>query len=197
MIFWFKTNINQTAAETGSNGLMYRCREKDIFKKIKQIKDTKLKWFQIRVVHRILGTNTILHSMGLENSNNCTFCGRAKENIQHLLWSCTFVQQFWINFQNALVNKCSHATSFRFTEHLTIFGCDKATVTDDVIDFIIVLAKTYIYKCKMNNELPLYEAFLFTLKNRYETEKYIASTQMRLNVFREMWQLYLPLFDSR
>ena len=42
---------------------------KPIFKKIKQLKDMKLKWFPIIVVHRILGTNTILHSMGVEYSN--------------------------------------------------------------------------------------------------------------------------------
>jgi hypothetical protein len=169
---------------------------KAIFKKIKRIKDTKLKWFQTRVVHRILGTNTVLHNMGLATSNSCTFCGLEKENIQHLLWSCTFVQQFWINLQNVVVNKCSHAASLHFTEHLVLFGCDKLIVTDDVIDFLIVLAKMYIYKCKMNKELPLYEIFLITLKNRYVIEKYIASIQMCIDDFCVLWQLYLPLFDG-
>ena len=176
--------------------MMIQTTWKNIFKKIKKIKDTKLKWFQIRVVHRILGTNTMLQSMGLENSNSCSFCGRAKENILHLLWSCNFVQQFWTSFQNALVDKCPHATLFKFNEHLAIFGCDKSTVTDDVLDLMILLAKTFIYKCRMNKELPVYEVFLSTLRNRYDTESYIAGTQMRSHAFHLMWQLYLPLFEN-
>ena len=166
----------------------------NIFKKVQQIKDTKLKWFQTRVVHRILGTNITLQSMGLENSYNCSFCNMEKENIQHLFWSCQIVQQFWINFHAQLITKCPHAATLQFTQHLVIFGCDCRTITDEVFDLIVILAKMYIYKCKMAKESPLYDVFVTWLKDRYEVEKFIACIQMRYEKFAQTWNMYTPLF---
>ena len=34
---------------------------------MQQIKEIKLKWFQIRIVHRIIVTNVVLMHMGIEN----------------------------------------------------------------------------------------------------------------------------------
>jgi exonuclease III len=167
---------------------------KNIFQKIKQLNDTRLKWLQIRIVHRILGTNTILYNMGIEKSNKCTFCNSDKESIQHLFWSCHLVQQFWVRLKEDLNNKCPHAAALQLSEHLVIFGCNRFTKTDDVLDLIIVLAKSFIYKCKMSGDIPLYDAFVPILKNRYYIEQFIASTQMRGEKFKHMWQLYLPLF---
>ena len=39
------------------------------FKKIQRIQAAKLKWFQIRLVHRILATNVVLMHMGAENNS--------------------------------------------------------------------------------------------------------------------------------
>ena len=34
---------------------------------MQQIQEIKLKWFQIRLVHRIIATNVVLMHMGIEN----------------------------------------------------------------------------------------------------------------------------------
>jgi hypothetical protein len=79
-----------------------------------------------------------------------------------------------------LINdKCVHVNgALSFTEHLIIFGCDKNFRTDQVFDVIILLAKEYIYNCKMRKELPQIEVFLLMLKKRYAIEKYIAIVNM-------------------
>ena len=82
----------------------------------------------------------------------------------------------------------------QLSAHLIIFGCDEFIRTDDVLDFIIVFAKFYIYKCKMNGDLPSLEVFIHLLRNRYEIERFVAFTQMYGERFHEMWQLYLTLF---
>ena len=43
------------------------------FKKMQNIQEIKLKWFQIRLIHRILATNIVLMNMGIENGINCSF----------------------------------------------------------------------------------------------------------------------------
>ena len=40
------------------------------FKKMQQIQEIKLKWFQIRLVHRIIATNIVL--MHIRNENDIT-----------------------------------------------------------------------------------------------------------------------------
>lgn len=55
-----------------------------IFKAMANIKDIKLKWLQIRVLHRILATRVILFHMGLEEDDVCSLCRDDKENIQHI-----------------------------------------------------------------------------------------------------------------
>ena len=54
------------------------------FKKIQKIQEIKLKWFQIRLVHRILGTNVVLKHMGIENDSNCSNCRKERDTINHL-----------------------------------------------------------------------------------------------------------------
>ena len=51
------------------------------FKKMQQIQEIKLKWFQIRLVHRIIATNIVLMHMGTENDITCSFCRQDQDSI--------------------------------------------------------------------------------------------------------------------
>ena len=77
------------------------------FFKIKKIKEVKLKWFQIRIVSRIIATNKSLHLMKVKNTNMCTFCEEDVETIEHLFFECDNIQpfSFWNNIFNMLQNK--------------------------------------------------------------------------------------------
>lgn len=57
--------------------------------------DVKARWFQYRIIHRIICTNTYLHIIKIKNSPNCTFCNRDVETILHLFWECRIVNTFW------------------------------------------------------------------------------------------------------
>ena len=65
------------------------------FKKMQNIQEIKLKWFQIRLVHRILATNIVLMHMGIENDINCSFCRQKEDSINHIFWRCVYVKSFW------------------------------------------------------------------------------------------------------
>ena len=69
------------------------------FKKMQQIQEIKLKWFQIRLVHRIIAPNVVLMHMGIENDITCSFCRQDRDSINHIFWSCTYVRSFWEQFQ--------------------------------------------------------------------------------------------------
>ena len=60
------------------------------FKKIQNIQEIKLKWFQIRLVRRMLATNIVLMHMGIENDINYSFCRRERDCISLLFFSSFF-----------------------------------------------------------------------------------------------------------
>ena len=61
------------------------------FKKMQQIQEIKLKWFQIRLVHRIIATNVVLMHMGIENDITCSFCRQDRDSINHIFWSLSYI----------------------------------------------------------------------------------------------------------
>jgi hypothetical protein len=59
-------------------------------------KETKLKFIQMKILHRILPTNEWLYKCRLTNSKNCTFCQIYSETIEHLLWECPNTKTIWL-----------------------------------------------------------------------------------------------------
>ena len=98
---------------------------KPVFIKLKCVKETKLKWFQIRLTQRIIATNITLSEMKIENDNLCTFCRILRESIEHLFWECPHVQLFWTSFQTLLNSVCVLAGSVTMSKPLVLFGCKK------------------------------------------------------------------------
>jgi hypothetical protein len=52
-----------------------------------------------------------------------------------------------------------------------------------------MLAKWYIYKCKLNNSLIFFYSFLCDLKYYIITEKTIALRNNKLNTHEKIWQI--------
>ena len=62
--------------------------------------NTKLHWFQYRILHRILATNDLLLKCGINQDNLCTFCQRVPKKNEPLFWYCNIVTEFWENIEN-------------------------------------------------------------------------------------------------
>ena len=60
-----------------------------------KIQEMKLKWFQIRLLHRILATNIVLKEIGITQSVLCNFCYLERDSLQHCMWGCECVKSFW------------------------------------------------------------------------------------------------------
>jgi len=50
--------------------------------------DVKVQWFQYRLIHRILGTNSLLNKMKITDDPLCSFCKQSDENLEHLFCEC-------------------------------------------------------------------------------------------------------------
>ena len=74
-----------------------------------------------------------------------------------------------------------------------MFGTKNNTKTDSAMDFIVLLAKFHIYKCRLQECVPLLDQFKNVLKFRYNTEKYSACVIGKLATFNKQWQPYVNL----
>ena len=135
--------------------------------------DTKLRWLQFRILHYIITTNRSVSKFIIGQDSNCSFCGAHSETIKHLFWQCRLVQHFWNDLSSSINKKCSHAHNFKFNEKLVLFGkCDMIR-TDNTCDLIILLAKSFIYRCKVQGRCLNNRCFIREIYSRYNLEKYL------------------------
>ena len=71
----------------------------------------------------------------------------------------TYVRSFWEQFQIVLNAGCSNATSVTLDENIVLFGHDIHFKLDSTFDLIILQAKFFIYKCKINKTIPQLHSF--------------------------------------
>jgi hypothetical protein len=50
----------------------------------KRTKSSKLQWFQYRIIHRILGTNSLLYEINKKPNDKFSFCLEEVETIEHI-----------------------------------------------------------------------------------------------------------------
>ena len=66
-------------------------------------KSTKLKNFQLKLLHRQIATKSFLHKVGIKNRNNCTFCEVERETLLYLFWRCRVLKRFSKTLKNWLI----------------------------------------------------------------------------------------------
>jgi hypothetical protein len=131
--------------------------------------------------------------MGIIQSNVCSFCKQDKDTVFHYLWDCKHVQSFWSDFLVWFKDKCVNSDRLFFNPQLILFGRDGKTVTDEGFDFILLHARFFVYKCRINNILPTVQGFIPYLVNVYKTDKYVHAIEMKQDKFTLKWMAYSAL----
>lgn len=163
------------------------------FQNVHKINEVNMKWFQMRIMHRIIGTNVVLRHMGVVTDENCNLCGNEKDNIEHIFWHCTASQHFWTQFVNLVNEKCYNAHNMRLSKCLVLLGTDENIKIDSTFYFILLLAKQYLYKCKMDHSQPDIAVFRKRLLSRYNIEEYNAKITLSHHAFTVKWLSYKTL----
>ena len=75
--------------------------------------EIKLRWFQYRILHRILITNTFALNIKIIDNDLCTFCNENKESIEDSLFECNIVQTPWNRFLQWLLLSCKRISNIQ------------------------------------------------------------------------------------
>ena len=153
--------------------------------------DTKMREFQFKILHRIVFTNHLLYKIGKVDSPLCSLCQCHDETIEHLFFDCTKVQLFWNDLKGKF-DLCSLKYN-TFNKIDVILGICDCGEEFRLTNYIILLAKYYIYKCSLGNTLPKIAIFLIKIKAFYEIEFKIATDKNKLQQHFTKWDKLLPL----
>lgn len=112
--------------------------------------DVKLQWFQFRITHRILSTNTLLYKLGIRESNMCTFCEEEPETLIHFFCECRISRNFWSELENWIGQNTDY--QLQLTEQMIIFG--KTEGNKFALNLILCIAKYNLYRQRIKKLLP-------------------------------------------
>ena len=90
---------------------------------------------------------------------------------------------------------CANVLVVSLNESIVLFGHDSKSKSYKTIDLIILLAKFFIYKCKVKKNIPQFHLFKNCLKTAFEAYKHIAIINMSYDQFTREWQFYRTLMD--
>ena len=144
--------------------------------------DTKSQEFQCKVLNRYLVTNTFLKKIGIIDSSACSFCGVNDESLKHLFVTCLFTAMLW----EKLVIWCNNINiKVESLSAVDIFGDWQRKEDLLLLNHIILIAKRYIYYCRINNSKPLFNVLLVRIKSVYLLECQISTWKNKSVAFED------------
>ena len=156
-------------------------------------KNTKLQWFQCKINHFVLTTNSFLTKIKLIESPLCNLCRKETETIIHLLWECEKVQ--------TLLEEIDHWTSsigtftLNYNKKTFLLGIIDSRYSADT-NLVILTIKHYIYSCRCLSKNITFSGVRQTLKNLYLTEMAIATKNQKLEQFQIIWNKWHIMFTE-
>ena len=148
-------------------------------------RDTRLQAFHYRIVNRILPCRKWLNRLTVVDSDKCLICNEV-DDIEHFLFNCPTTRVFWEHLERWW-NRLSHCRVSLTIKHI-LFGIYYDLKYFSEINFVILLAKHYIYIKKHYKEHICFFAFLGTLKYKLSIEEYIHKMNSNLDIFQKKWQ---------
>ena len=156
-------------------------------------RNTKLYWFQYRLLHRIVATKYLLTKMNIEQNNLCTFCGEEVEKLEHLFWQCNTVNTFWENTEQWIYDQNNYLINIDKVR--AIFGILNASKIYIPVNYILTITRYYIYYCKLNENNLTILGWQRFVKQYLEVEKMIAIKNDTYMQFNTNWGKWLRTFD--
>jgi len=146
--------------------------------------DNKLRDFNYKYLMGIVRTNKELFKFSLVTSTLCDFCGLVPENTRHLFWECQHVQTFWANLSNVF-SICNINVDINFLN--ISLGMPNIKQHKTPINYILMLAKYYIFRCKCLQEKPIFCHFKNYFKYKLNIEKHIAIRKGKIDIYHAKW----------
>ena len=158
-----------------------------IYKFYAEIKDTRMKAFQFKVLNNLLPCNLYLSRIGKSNTNKCIKCDEL-EDIMHYLVNCPDSRMIWNQLN--LWWKGVAGQDIILTERDIILGLgvrkDKILLKEQ-LNCIILAIKWKIHASKQMNENFCFRHSISAIRQMLDTLSYIADKNEKSANHNKMW----------
>lgn len=155
-------------------------------------RETKMSMLQYKILHNILPTNLLLYRMNISDTDKCPLCNDCIHSIEHMFTTCTFAIEFWRRFYSWCPSELLPQSYLTKLEIL--YGVLRNSTIEVTLNHIILIAKYHIYRNFIENTSTNFSVFISLLKEKINTEKYIAYTSHAEDIFKRKWGKIINTF---
>ena len=110
---------------------------------------------------------------------------RIRNPFTTFFFKCRLTKQFWKEFQYYFYTLTIEFVCLTLQDVITGILYTNCPL----LNYLILIAKLYLWGCRRNQTLPVITPFSRKVKIKYETEKYICANEM--DKFNKKWALPL------
>lgn len=148
----------------------------------------EFRYFQYRIIHRLLVTNRLRNKWDATVSPHCPYCNSIETPL-HLLFECDTIQKIW-KFTQHWLRKLLQDTDIIISPEIVILnnyhGSNKA-----FINAVLLYVKQYIYSSKCLGTPPLVSHIIKNILQAQKIEKLVAIRSQQLNKHQKKWRVFL------
>ena len=124
------------------------------------------------------------------------FCNEQRDTLLHLFYECSHVRTLLLQLRDFLNSKCN--ISFNLEPEKWFLNRFSGTHTEnDCLSIYAIIAKYYIYCCKVKGNIPDINVFKQKLKSYRSVELYskFMYSEKKAEKIRIKWLVMRPLFE--
>ena len=149
---------------------------------------SKLRSFQYRLLYWALVLNRFLSICNIIVSDECTFCNQYSETLEHVFLFCTIVKNFYEEIFKEITTIVPEFSTneIELSDENIVYNCIHAK-PGNIFNFILLVAKQYIYRCHCFKEKPSGISFINQVQVYKNIEKYNAIKFGSLDRYMAKW----------
>ena len=155
------------------------------------ISDNNLKWFQLKLIYRILGTKSYTMKLNITDNDKCNYCHQT-ETILHMFVECQNAKDLWAKIAEYIYNKIH--LHINFSSFDILFGYMNFDQNRVPINTLLLVTKKYIFDCCSRNNFLSLSVLKHRLQQIYEEEKYVAHISHKEKTFSKVWKKWESVF---
>ncbi|KAL9953829.1 hypothetical protein ACROYT_G041298, partial [Oculina patagonica] len=130
----------------------------------------------------ILPTQMSLYRDGISENDTCPLCKNEIQTLNHLLVTCIKTTSFWKTFHSWWYEK-THET-IRLDQSKILYGFFEKTSHWQPLNYLILLAKYYIFCTNGLQDELCFQSFLLRVKDKLQIR---AGNRMNASALRDLW----------
>lgn len=153
---------------------------------------TKYRNFQYNLMMRVLVNNCHLYRWKIRSDELCSFCNRERESYKHLFFECSWVRPILNNLEHwfyLLIDDHNHEILLNVQ---TILFNSVMLKPSHIFNYVILIAKYYIYTCRCANRKPNFVGVKEKIESMYKVEEFIAKKENKWNRHVRKWNIIKP-----